>query len=487
MEFQLSPTPGSGHALLIVSCQSGEQILYEGPKGVEPLISHYLNHAVYQSKAGEGALVLGPAGERILLCGAGKLEKCTQDKLRRAIGRGIKDAKKHRMGQVWVAYPSWAAPLLCIAWEQLVAETAVMANYEYKGYISEKQSFSALTTVALAPVNPDAERWVQRGKVLGESALEARELVNTPAMELYPQVLAQKAQAWGRDYGFEVQVFDEEACKSMNMGAFLAVGQASSRPPCLIVMRWKGQADHSPIALVGKGVTYDTGGLSIKPTQGMLHMKGDMGGAALVMATMCALARLGIDQSVVAVVAACENAIAGNAFRPGDILRSMQGKTIEVGNTDAEGRLTLADAITYAITREGARAIVDVATLTGAVKTALGEHVAGVVSSHDSLYERLQLASKQADENFWRLPIDDEYRDLITSDVADMCNIGRDGLAGTITAACFIEAFTEGLPWLHIDIAGVSFTRKDHEYISKGGSGRPMRSLFHLVESWGLD
>ncbi|MBI3141585.1 MAG: leucyl aminopeptidase [Bacteroidetes bacterium] len=484
MEFRILPSPEPHHALLVLSCQIGEQVVYDAPDSAGPIIAHYLNHTVFQSKPGEFAYILGPDGQRILLCGAGKLEKCSQDKLRRAIGKGIKEARKHKMTHVWVGYPSWAAGVLVIDWEQLVGETAIMANYEYKSYITDKQWVVGLTEVALASVHPMANELVRKGVILGECTVDARELINAPAHELYPEALAQKAQYWGTAFGFEVQVYDEEACRQMRMEAFLSVGQASSRLPYLIVMRWKGQGLNTPIGLVGKGVTYDTGGLSIKPTQGMLHMKGDMGGAALVIATMCALARLGSAQSVVGVVAACENAIAGNAYRPGDILKSMQGLTIEVGNTDAEGRLTLADAITYAITKENVRAVVDVATLTGAVKTALGEHVAGVVCSEDSLYTKLQQASKQADENFWRLPIDDEYRDLVSSDVADLSNIGRDGLAGTITAACFVEAFTGGLPWLHIDIAGVSFTRKDHEYISKGGSGRPMRSLYHLVEGW---
>ncbi|MGB0429905.1 MAG: leucyl aminopeptidase family protein, partial [Bacteroidia bacterium] len=311
----------------------------------------------------------------------------------------------------------------------------------------------------------------------------ARDLINEPAIDLYPETLANKVEALGKTYGFDVQIFDDNQCQEMQMHALMAVGQASTRKPRLIVMRWIGGSNMEPIALIGKGVTYDTGGLSLKPSNSMLHMKSDMGGAANVIATMCALARMDSNKNVVGIVAAAENAVSGNAYRPGDVIHSMNGKTIEIGNTDAEGRLTLADAITYAIQKEHANTIIDIATLTGAVKVALGDHRAGLVSTDDNLANAMMTSSDKSDEHFWRLPIDDEYRDLNSSEIADIKNIGRDGLAGTITAAAFVESFTENLPWLHIDIAGVCFYRKEHEYISKGGSGRPMRSLYHLVES----
>ncbi|MBI1183800.1 leucyl aminopeptidase [bacterium] len=422
--------------------------------------------------------------QTVVLCGLGNIDSLVSDQIRKALARGIKEARKHKETQLAVYAPPLQTVSLPIAWEQLAAETCLLATYEFNKFYTQSEVNTLPERIEIEQLTAQAEEALQRGIVLGESTLLARNLINEPALYMYPETLAAEVQKLGINYGFEVEVFDEEQCADMQMHAFLAVGMASTRKPRLIVMRHKGAESTEKLALVGKGVTYDTGGLSLKPTASMAHMKSDMSGAALTIATMCALARSKSPQNVVAVVAACENSVAGNAYRPGDVLHSMNGKTIEIGNTDAEGRLTLADAIAYAIRNEKASHIVDIATLTGAVKVALGDHVAGAVTTYQPFYEQLCEAARSADEKFWQLPIDDVYRDLNSSDIADICNIGRDGLAGTITAACFVEAFTEGLPWLHLDIAGISFTKKEQEYISKGATARGMRTLFYLAHNF---
>lgn len=484
MNFNLFDTDLEKGALLILTTQQADTVVYDAPESYKAEIVHFLKHSGYKSKTGEIAFLVAQDGRQILLSSAGSFDKFTQDNLRKALGRALKEARKQNAASVALLQPTWALQDLNISWVQIAAETCHLALYEYNNYFSSKEDFIGFEAIniqcdKLSSENTEA---LNAGDILGHSTTISRDLINETSIDLYPETLANKVVEFGKNYGFDVQIFGADECQDMEMHALMAVGQASTRLPRLIVMRWVGGSNMEPIGLIGKGVTYDTGGLSLKPTASMLHMKSDMSGAATVIATMCALARMGSKKNVVGVVAACENAVAGNAYRPGDVINSMNGKTIEIGNTDAEGRLTLADAITYAIRKEHVNTIIDLATLTGAVKVALGDHVAGAVTTNQALYDNLKIAEKSADENFWQLPIDDEYRDLNSSEIADIKNIGRDGLAGTITAAAFVEAFTEGLPWLHLDIAGVSFFRKEHDYISKGASGRAMRSLYHLVE-----
>lgn len=484
MKITLFENDARTNSIIVITQKENDSIIHNAPTNYALLVDNYLNNSGFNSVVGECALIVAEDGIQIFICGSGDKRTFKQDHLRRAVGRGLKTARVNKAKEISVIQPKWSLETLEIHWVQLVSETIYLSLYEYNKYLSGKETFE-IDEIAIQceSNNDDAQAALKAGTVLGHSTTIARDLINEPAIDLYPETLAKKVKELGKCYGFDVQIYNAEQCHGMGMHALMAVGQASTRKPHLIVMRWIGGGTKDPIGLIGKGVTYDTGGLSLKPTSSMAHMKSDMGGAATVIATMCALARMGSKKNVVGVVAAAENAVAGNAYKPGDVIRSMNGKTIEIGNTDAEGRLTLADAITYAIQKEHANTIIDIATLTGAVKVALGDHRAGMVSTDDELVKAAYSASEKSDEMFWQLPIDDEYRDLNASEIADIKNIGRDGLAGTITAASFVESFTENRPWLHIDMAGVCFFRKDHEYISKGGSGRPMRSLYHMVES----
>lgn len=285
----------------------------------------------------------------------------------------------------------------------------------------------------------------------------------------------------GQEIGLEVEVMDEKQVAELGMKAFLAVGGSSEKQPRLIVMRHMGEPENDEIlGLVGKGLTYDTGGYSLKPTDSMKTMHSDMGGAAAVIGAMHAIAKNKVKKNVIAVVAACENVISAGSYKPGDIIDSMAGKTIEIGNTDAEGRLTLADAVTYSIEKEKVTKIIDVATLTGAVLVALGTSTTGVITNDTAFYESLVKVSEKTGEQFWRLPSTKEYAKLNKSTVADLKNVGGRN-AGTITAGLFVGEFVQGLPWMHLDIAGTAWADSSEGYLSKGGTGVPVRSLYALV------
>jgi len=481
MQIQAVNTADPKAPLLVVVYEYNQAFSFNSPESESRVINSLLGFCPNLVKNGETAFTVSDEGRPIVLTGHKSYDLSNRESLRRAIARGLKECRKHKMYDLTIY-----AEALTTEQAQAIAETCHLALYEYKAYLSDKgsQSFMRTVNIHLPEASSDVQRAIEMGSVLGDCANITRDLVNEPSIDLYPETYANKVQALGKQHGFDVQVFDEKQCEEMGMHAFLAVGKASTRSPRLIVMRWIGGNNMEPIGLIGKGVTYDTGGLSLKPTGSMLHMKSDMTGSAVVVGTMCALARLKSEKNVVGVIAACENSVAGNAFMPGDILQSMNGKTIEIRNTDAEGRLTLADAVTYAIREEHANTIIDIATLTGAVKIALGDQVAAAVTTDQSLYEQLNKASGKVDEQFWQLPINQDYRDLNNSEIADISNLGRDRLAGTISAACFIEAFTEKLPWLHLDIAGVAFNNSTHDYIPKGASGRVVRSMYHFVESF---
>lgn len=424
--------------------------------------------------------------KNIILVGIGKREDFALSKLRKNIAKAVKEAAKLKSKSIDLNIGNFHNIMSLEEIVRTISEAVIMADYKFDKYKSEVKS-SLLQEFNLIYAEESQletiNKAINEGVILGQANLLARTLVNEPANMLGPIELAEEAKKAGLECGFEVEIFDEVAIKELNMQAFLEVAKASANPPRLIVMRYNGNPEKKEeiIGLVGKGLTYDSGGLSIKPTTSMVSMKSDMGGAAAVIGAMTALTKLKANINVVAVVAACENMISGNAYRPGDIIGSMGGKTIEILNTDAEGRLTLVDAVNYIIEKEHATKVVDIATLTGAVLSALGTTATGVVTNNDFFYNRLEQASKICDEKVWRLPTFDEYKDLIKSDVADLKNIGGPK-AGTITAGLFIGEFVKDKPWLHLDIAGTSWTDKDSDYNSKGGTGAGARLLYHLLK-----
>jgi leucyl aminopeptidase len=295
-------------------------------------------------------------------------------------------------------------------------------------------------------------------------------------------VLADRAKELAKKHGFKCNVLMSDQIKRLNMGAFLAVAQGSHQPPRFIILEYRGAGGSQPLALVGKAITFDSGGISIKPWEGMDEMKDDMSGGAAVLGAMCAAAMLKLPVNLVGLIPSTENLPGGGAYKPGDVLRSMSGITIEVISTDAEGRLILSDALAYAARYKPA-AIVDLATLTGACIIALGHINTGMMGNNDDLMEKIEDASKKTAEKVWRLPMDDEYAEQIKSDIADVKNVGGRP-AGTITAALFLKKFVGETPWVHLDIAGTAWSKEGKPYIPKGATGVGVRLLTQLARDW---
>lgn len=420
----------------------------------------------------------------IVLIGLGKSQEVTGDVLRKSMAEGYKLLKTKNIANMGVFLDGVSPGLSCsYAISRNTIEAIVMADYIFDCYkTKEKKTYLEAVTLVYKSIDNEFEMAFKEGLIIAEANLLTRELVNEPANELYPEVLANKVLALGRDKGFEVEILDQEAIRELGMQAYLSVAQASDKPPKFIIMRYKGSDSQKTLGLVGKGLTYDAGGLSIKSTSGMVTMKSDMGGAAAVIGAMSAIAENKLETNVVAVVAACENMIAGNSYKPGDIIGSMGGKTIFIGNTDAEGRLTLIDAMHYIVTKENVDAVVDIATLTGAAIHCLG-HVATVaISNEDEFYDLVDKSFNKAGEKIWRMPIFEEYKELIKHSDADLTNTA--GSPGTITAGIFIGEFNGDLPWVHLDIAGSSWTSKAKNYTSKGGTGVGARSLYYLAKAY---
>lgn len=370
------------------------------------------------------------------------------------------------------------------ALSRAMGEVFILADYDFDDYKSDKKPPTVANLFFKGIANPDMEAF-KEGEILAESNIHARVLVNAPSNAMTPEKLAEYAKKHCGELGIEVEVKERDEIEKLGMESFLSVARASDLPPKLIVMRWKGGGkDGETLGLVGKGLTYDSGGLSIKPTNGMITMKCDMAGSAAVIGAMIGIARLDVKTNVTAVVAACENMISGRSFRPGDIIGSMAGKSIFIGNTDAEGRLTLVDAVTYIIEKEKVDRVLDIATLTGAAVRALGETVAAVVSNDESFYKKLDKSYSKSNEQHWRMPLLDDHRELLKHHEADLTNSA--GGPGMMTAALFIEPFVKRdgkeIPWVHVDIAGPAFAEKPCGLHGKGGTGCAARPLIRLAK-----
>lgn len=362
----------------------------------------------------------------------------------------------------------------------VLVEGMLLGNYEFNKY-KTKQKEDQIDTVTIF-TNEYKQEDIEKAELMAKATIIARDLVNEPANVIYPETLANEVINLGQQYGFEVEVYEEEKIRKFEMDAFLAVSRGSVNKPRFIVMRYFGNKGNEEIlGLVGKGLTYDSGGYSIKPTDSMMDMKTDMAGAASVIGAMCAISKDKLNKNVIAVVAACENAISGDAYKPGDIINSMGKKTIEVVNTDAEGRLTLADAVYYIINNEKATKVVDIATLTGAAVVALGSIATAIITNNDDFYKELDDAACMSGEKIWRMPTFDEYKKLIKGNEADLKNSGgREG--GCITAGLFVGEFAGETPWIHMDIAGSSVSNKSQGYKVKGATGEAVRTLYYLAK-----
>ena len=326
---------------------------------------------------------------------------------------------------------------------------------------------------------------VRTGKIISESVYMARDLVNGPSNQVTPTVLAEKAHQIAKDHGMKIQVFDVNQAEAMGMGAFVAVAKGSQEPGKFIILEYNQGKGLDTIALVGKGITFDSGGISIKPSENMDRMKDDMSGAAAVLAIMQAASKLQVPLHLIGIMPATENLPSGKAYKPGDVLKTLSGQTVEVISTDAEGRLILSDALAYSL-RYQPKVIIDLATLTGACVVALGDYVIGLFSNDETLLKRVEGASGKTGEKVWRLPLWDEYFEYLKSDVADFRNVGTRS-AGAIIGGIFLSKFVEKTPWVHLDIAGPAYIEKGKPYTPKGGTGVGVRLLVQLLRDWKKD
>ena len=427
----------------------------------------------------------GPAGV-VVIAGLGPRPDVTIDTVRRAAAVGVRRARD--LGARRLAIGLLADRLPPRDRAHAVVEGAILGTYVFDRYKKEKSEKTVTDLMVLAPDARSAgavEEGARTGEAFARATCFARDLINGPANDVHPTHLAAVAGDVAREKSLEVKVYDRAECKRMGMGAFLGVAAGSAQPPKFIHLTYKprGKA-RKRVAIIGKGVTFDAGGLDLKSAEGMLRMKNDMSGAAAVLGIMRALADLAPAVEVHGLVAATENMPSGSAVRPGDVLKAMNGTTIEIGNTDAEGRLTLADALCYANKHVEPDEVIDMATLTGACVVALGPLCSGLMANDQPLANRLLTAAGRAGERVWQLPLIDEYRDGLKSDVADINNVGPRG-GGAINAGLFLRDFAGETPWAHLDIAGPAFAERDTPLVSKGGTGVLVRTLLTYLTTGG--
>lgn len=453
-------------------------------EGVDQQISDLIRLGDLTGKKGE-ITILYPsqqAVKRVILCGLGSETKVNLEVIRQATAQALKKAEALKCKNVMIDLESFLVGELDMqAVAQAVGLTATLNQYHYDTYKPEKDHRLAISLSFSKP--QQIRQAVQTGMAIGEGANFARDLGDRPPNTLYPEQLAREAQRMCRQYPkLSIKIIKKPELEKAGFGGLLAVGQGSKRPPVFIEITYRGgKAGAAPIALVGKGITFDSGGLSLKPGERMDEMRFDMCGAAAVLGIMQAAAATNLKQNLVAMISSAENMPGGNAYRPGDVVTTLSGKTIEVLNTDAEGRIILADALTMAVKRRPS-CIIDFATLTGAVIIALGHIASGLMSNRDTLATSLIAAGQASGDKVWQLPLWDDYRDLISSDKADVANMAKERGAGTIAAAAFLEKFVNDIPWAHLDIAGTAWGQTNPIY-GKGVTGAGVR----LVMTWLLN
>jgi leucyl aminopeptidase len=423
----------------------------------------------------------GDKDGRIVVVGGGKKRDYDAERARNIASAGIKSL--WRTDAKTVAIHVDPASIGGARAAQAAVEGAHFAMFRPEAHRSrpEERRLPPLATVSIV-VEGNVRDALKRGDAVGQAVNTARRLANEPANKMTPTLLAGEARAIAKEHGLDIEILDRAKCERLGMWSYLSVAQGSHQPPQFIVLRYRGRAGKGyDLGIVGKGITFDSGGISIKPAEGMHHMKADMTGAASVIAAMGAIGTLKPKANVIAVAPCTENLPGGGATKPGDVFTSMSGKTVEVMNTDAEGRLVLVDGITYA-QREGAIRVVDVATLTGAIAIGLGHYFSGLFGKPESFVAQVREVGAKAGDRLWPMPLTDEYRNDIKSDIADITNsAGREG--GAIKAAAFLDAAVEeGTEWAHLDIAGTHWSDKDRSHAPKGPQGPSVRTLIALAE-----
>jgi leucyl aminopeptidase len=454
------------------------------------LIIDRCNDGEFQGHIGE-LLTLHPTGrmaaKRVVVVGLGNQEKIDTQTLRLASAISVRHAQNTQAQRVALSLYWNDAVIDPEQSAQAQVEGALLGTYTFRQYQKKneknRKTLSQILILAEATKKPQIEQAVHKGQIFAEAANFARDLVNEPPCVLTPTELANRACTMAKIHDLECQIFDQAKIQQLGMGGLLAVSKGSVEPPQFIILRYRGapKSKEKGIALVGKGITFDTGGISLKPAEHMDEMKGDMGGAAAVIGAMQAIAILKPAINVTALIPTCENMPGGNAYHPGDILRIMNGTTIEIVNTDAEGRLVLADALSYAV-QEGFSPIVDLATLTGGIVIALGHTMVGLFCNDETLTKKLLTAGRAAGEKLWPMPLDDDYSEYVKSDIADIKQTGG-RLASPVTAAKILEHFVGNTKWAHMDIAGTSYAENEKSSQEKGATGIGVRTLVEFVLS----
>ena len=424
---------------------------------------------------------------RVVIVGAGKPGQLDAERARNIASAGIRALWRSSVRKVAIAVVPDSIGEERAA--QAAVEGAIYAMWRPEAHRTreEERRLPNIDQVFLVTEKAMAEA-IDRGTAVGEATNVARRLANEPANRMTPALIAEAAKDLAKEAGIRIEVLDADRCRALGMGSFLSVAQGSHEPPRFIVMRHRGRSGSGyDLGLVGKGITFDSGGISIKPADNMHHMKADMTGAASVIAALAAIGKLGLKVNVIGVAPCTENLPGGGATKPGDVFTAMSGKTVEVINTDAEGRLVLVDGITYA-QREGAKRVVDVATLTGSIAVGLGQHFSGLFGKPDSFVDIVRETATTAGDRMWPMPLTDEYRDEVKGEVADIRNSTGARAGGAITAAAFLESSVEeGTEWAHLDIAGTFWFERDRPHAPKGPQGPAVRTLIALAERYAQD
>jgi leucyl aminopeptidase len=456
-------------------------------KSLDGLLSRVLQTEKFEGKPGQIAHFYTGGrirADRVFVVGLGAKKNGAAEPIRRGTAAALRRARDLGASTAAVFMPPDGVPARERA--GAIVEGAILGTYRFDRYLKDR---SDKVIEALAVVEPDrrsqpaAREGLRLGELWASGTCLARDLVNEPANVVTPSYLAARAKEIAEAGGLALEVLERPDCAKLEMGAYLGVAQGSQEPPKFIHLTYTPRGrPRRRVTVVGKGITFDSGGLDLKTADGMLRMKDDMAGAAAVLGIFHVLPRLKLPVEVHGLIAATENMPSGTAQRPGDVVRAMNGLTIEIGNTDAEGRLTLADALAYATKQTNPDEILDLATLTGAVVIALGQGMSGVLASNDALANRLLAAAATGGESMWRLPLHEDYKEGLKSDVADLNNVSSQRGAGAIVAGLFMRDFTGGVPWAHLDIAGTAFSERDHPLGPKGATGVGVRTVLnHLV------
>ncbi len=493
VDVKVGRVEGEVTQVLVLTHCEGEGLSKQDAAALNKLLggslSEILESKEFEGKSGE-ALLYHTHGKlpakRLLFVGLGKKKDLTLDGLRQAMGYAVKRVRQTKTGAYTVAFPAvipkGQSP---VEVAQAMTEGAILGSYQFNDYRSDNSSGRDVTGMTLLAPQQNQVRslseGVRRGKATAEATWLVRDLCNHPSNVVTPTRVANEAKIIAKQEGLSLKILEQKEMEQLGMGALLGVARGSQEPPKFIILEYNGskKKDERPVVLVGKTITFDTGGISLKPAENMEHMKADMTGGAEVLASIRAAARLKLPLRLISILPVAENMPGGRAMKPGDIVRTLSGKTVEVQNTDAEGRLILADALAYA-QRYKPAVLIDIATLTGACVVALGQFAIGLFGTDKKLKGQIEKAGLASGERVWEMPLWDEYFEQLRSDVADMRNIGGRG-GGMITAALFLSKFAGDGPWAHIDIASTDWSERERAYVPKGPTGIGTRLLLQFL------